>query len=215
MQINSADDDAAGLGISERLKAEIRSLSAATKSANDGVSMLQTAQGALEQIGASVHRLKGLAAQIGNGITDQTKQVATFAEFQAFVDEIARIAAEAQFNGAPLLNNPDLLGVDVEFRELERIVVEAPPVPKLTAAIQDWVSTAESRVDSATERLNKTIESMLDTYDQLSKTSFRITDTNMASEISITTRNMILLQPATAALTHAQQDPQMALQLLE
>ena len=104
LRINRASDDAAGLAISERFRAEIRSLAQAERNANDGVSLLQIAEGALNETSGILIRLRELAVQAANGTLGDSERAALNEEFQAQIAEIDRIAAVTEFNGTQILN---------------------------------------------------------------------------------------------------------------
>jgi len=111
LRVNSAADDAAGLAISESLRAQIRSLQQASRNANDGVSMLQTAEGALGEVSAILTRMRELAVQSANGTLSASQRASLQDEFRQLRDEIDRIGESAQFNGLKLLNGDQANGV--------------------------------------------------------------------------------------------------------
>src|SRR5688500_3350501 len=104
LRIATAGDDAAGLAISERLRAQVRSLEQAKRNANDGISLVQTAEGALNESNELLVRLRELAVQAGNGTVSAADRDTLQEEFAALVDEIDRIAQSTSFNGVKLLD---------------------------------------------------------------------------------------------------------------
>ncbi len=104
LRVNSAKDDAAGLAISERMNAQVRGLNVAARNANDGISLAQTAEGALGKVGDMLQRMRELAVQSSNATNNQTDRNALDAEVQALKDEIGRVAAQTSFNGTKLLD---------------------------------------------------------------------------------------------------------------
>ena len=103
LRINRAKDDAAGLAISERITAQIRGLNQAMRNANDGISMLQTAEGAMQEITNAMQRMRELAVQAANGTVSPTDKGSLNDEFQALADEIDRIRTSTEFNGTQVL----------------------------------------------------------------------------------------------------------------
>jgi flagellin len=104
LRIASASDDAAGLGISERMRAQIRSFSAATRNAQDGVSLAQTAEGAMQEISNNLGRMRELAVQAANGTLTTADRAVLDAEYQELITEVDRVAGQTAFNGAKLLD---------------------------------------------------------------------------------------------------------------
>ncbi|MCB1768031.1 MAG: flagellin, partial [Candidatus Competibacteraceae bacterium] len=104
LRINSAKDDAAGLAISERMTAQIRGLNQAARNANDGISLAQTAEGALGEIGNNLQRMRELAVQSANATNSSTDRAALQAEAAQLIAEIDRVATQTSFNGVNLLD---------------------------------------------------------------------------------------------------------------
>src|SRR5690606_18721803 len=115
LRITRASDDAAGLAISERFRAEIRSLSQAQRNANDGVSMLQIAEGALNETSGILIRLRELAIQSANGTLGDGERNTLHDEFSALVEEVSRIAAVTEFNGTQVLNGGSSVSVTFQI----------------------------------------------------------------------------------------------------
>ena len=104
LRINSAKDDAAGLAISDRMNAQIRGINQATRNANDGISLAQTAEGDLDQIGNNLQRMRELAVQAGNATNSASDREALNLEVQSLAAEIDRVAQNSSFNGTKLLD---------------------------------------------------------------------------------------------------------------
>jgi flagellin len=105
LRVNSAKDDAAGLAIAERMNTQVRGMNVAVRNANDGISMAQTAEGALSKIGDNLQRMRELAVQAANDTNNSTDRGSLNKEYQQLAQEIARVVSSTSFNGRPLLNN--------------------------------------------------------------------------------------------------------------
>lgn len=115
MRINSAADDAAGLAISQKLKSQVRALSQAERNANDGISMIQTAEGAIEQMGDVLNRMRELSVQSSNGTLTNTDRSFIDTEFKSLLSEMDRIADTTEFNGRKLLQGSASGGVSLQI----------------------------------------------------------------------------------------------------
>ncbi|HKE15155.1 MAG TPA: flagellin [Kofleriaceae bacterium] len=115
LRINHASDDAAGLGISENLKADIRSLAQASRNANDGISMTQVAEGAMNEMQGIVGRMRELAVQASNGTLGDTERGYIQTEFTELQDEMGRLAEVTEFNGSKLLNGDAASGLNIQI----------------------------------------------------------------------------------------------------
>jgi len=240
-RINRAGDDAAGLAISEKLKANIRSMQQATRNANDGVSLIQTAEGAMNEISNIFIRVRELSIQGANDTLSDTERKFVDKEVQSLKAEVDRIAQTTEFNGLHLLNGT---GEALEFQVglhnnpmEDRIVFDTQ---KGQATLDSFnlgdVSTATKessrenleKLDMAISRLNEnrsslgalqnrlgsTINNMQIYTENLSAANSRIRDTDMATESSELVRNNILTSANVAMLGQANQNPQVALKLL-
>ncbi|MEM7605278.1 MAG: flagellin FliC, partial [Myxococcota bacterium] len=165
LRINRAGDDAAGLAISEDFKSQIRSLSQAERNANDGVSLLQTAEGALNEVGGILNRQRELAVQSASGTLDDTQRGYIDQEFQALTDEIDRISAVTNFNGINLLDgsaNVDLqVGINNTANDRINVTIaDASATGLATAAAavgtQAAARTAIDTLDTAIETVSAT-----------------------------------------------------------
>jgi flagellin len=240
-RINRAADDAAGLSISEKMRGQIRGLNQASKNAQDGISLIQTAEGNLNEVSAMLVRVRELATQAANGTYDATNDLA---RIQEEVDEltlqIEDIKDNSKFNGIALLDGSATSGkidlhigaestqkltLDVTKFNLSGVhaavdaydlTTQAGAVTALSG-IEDQinaVSAARSYLGANQNRLEHTVKN-LDTYaENLQASESRIRDVDMAAEMMEQTKNNILQQASTAMLAQANQAPQTVLQLL-
>lgn len=244
LRINRSADDAAGLAISERLKSQIRSLAQAERNGNDGISLLQTAEGAMNEASGIITRIRELAVQSANGTLGATERQYIDDEKTALLAEIDRIADSTEFNGMPLLNGGGA-GVTFTFQigshgtTADRIDVTVgdtttaslaggglatidlttqagaqAALTTLDTAIDD-VSTARANLGTAQNRLTITIANLGNARENLSAANSRIRDVDVAMETAEMTRNNILTQSGVAVLSQANQMPTMALKLLQ
>ena len=238
LRIATAADDAAGLGISERMRSQIRSLQQAGRNANDGISLVQTAEGALSEVSANLVRMRELAVQAANGTLNSGDRAALNEEFTALVDEIDRVADQTSFNGVALLDGSttslsiqvgtesgetiDLTLTDVNTAALSGIA--SAGIDTITGASDaldaiddaiDTVATARGDLGASTNRISSAIRSIAATAENLSAAESRIRDVDVAAETADLTRNSIMQQAAVSVLSQANVQPQIALKLLQ
>jgi flagellin len=236
LRIATAADDAAGLGISERMRGQIRSFTVASRNAQDGVSLAQTAEGALQEVSNNLSRMRELAVQASNGTLTTADRATLDTEFQALITEIDRVATQTTFNGVSLLDGSTTsLDVQVGINGGETISVSLSDTTATTLAINtedvtsaanastaltaidtaiDTISTARGNLGAAQNRLTSAISSILNTRENLSAAESRIRDVDVAIETADLTRNSILQQAAVSVLAQANTQPQLALSLL-
>lgn len=238
LRIASAADDAAGLGISERMRGQIRSLAQAARNAQDGVSLVQTAEGALNEVNANLVRMRELSLQAANGTLDVADRAVIDTEFQALLSEISRIASSTDFNGLPLLDGTTgTLDMQVGADAGEVIPVETvdttvntlfagstldvltvtganTALPLIDSAINS-VTNARGNLGATQNRLQTTIRSIQNAGENLSAAESRIRDVDVAEETADLTRNTIMQQAAVSVLAQANTQPQIALTLLQ
>jgi len=239
LRITRASDDAAGLAISERFRAEIRSLAQAQRNANDGVSMLQIAEGALNETSGILIRLRELAMQSANGTLGQGERDTLNDEFQALIEEVSRIAAVTEFNGTKMLqggsstsvvfqvgtnNTSDdritVTGVDATASGIGVAGLAITSVSGAQAALSaidsaiDTVSNLRAQFGAAQNRLESTIRSIAVAIENTTAAESRIRDVDVASETAELTRNQVLQQAGIAVLAQANVSTQAALRLL-
>ncbi|MFT5357016.1 MAG: flagellin [Polyangiales bacterium] len=237
LRINRAGDDAAGLAISEDMKAQIRSMGQAERNSNDGISLLQTAEGSLSEVGGILGRMRELATQSASGTLDATQRGYVDEEFQALATEIDRISAVTEFNGTALLDgtaNVDLqVGINNTANDRINVTIAAmdtaglgigasdvttagtaqTAIDSLDAAIE-IVSGQRANIGSTENRLQVTVSNLASARENLSASNSRIRDVDVASETAALTRNNILQQAGVSILAQANQAPQLALSLL-
>jgi len=237
LRISSASDDAAGLGISERMRADIRSYTVASRNAQDGVSMVQTAEGALNEVSDILGRMRELSMQSSNGTLSADDRTTLNGEFQQLVEEIDRISQTTQFNGVDLLdgtNTSITIQVGINGTTNDTISVTGADVTSSTLGVSGGISTQAlatamlASIDTAINsvnssrgtlgaqqnRLDSTLRSLASVRENTSAAESRIRDVDVAFETADLTRNSILQQAATSVLAQANAQPQLALSLL-
>jgi flagellin len=241
-RINRAGDDAAGLAISEKMRGQINGLEMASKNAEDGISMIQTAEGALNETHSILQRMRELAVQSASDTNTADDRAQIQKENAALIEEIDRIATTTQFNTQNLLdtqggtsgvftlqigaNNGQ--SIDVTFADMQSTALFTSGAPDLgtdagtsTAAIDaideaiKLVSDERASMGAVQNRLEHTINNLGTTSENLTAAESRIRDVDMAKEMMEFTKNNILSQAAQAMLAQANQQPQGVLQLLQ
>lgn len=238
LRINSAADDAAGLAISEGMRANIRSMNQAIRNANDGVSLVQVAEGAMNEVSSILTRMRELTTQAQNGTVSSAQRQYISKEFTDLHAEITRISNATDFNGKKLLNtsasvvkiqvgvgNKGYDGICVDLRTgmsagklsvastISTIGKASTMITKLDAAINK-VSQRRANLGAVQNRLQSVINNLQVSMENTSAAESRIRDTDVAAETAQLTRGQILMQAGTAILSQANQLPQTALSLL-
>ena len=240
-KINRAGDDAAGLAISEKMRAQIKGLETAQANANDGISLIQTAEGALTEVHSMLNRMTELATKSANGtMQNAVDRAALQSEFTSLNSEIDRISSATNFNGITLLNG-DLTttaltlqvgdtsatfqqvkvtvgdmsasGLGISAVNLGTQASAAEALVKIKDAI-NTVSTNRANLGAVQNRLEHTVNNLSVTTENMTAAESRIRDVDMAKEMMSFTKNNILSQAAQAMLAQANQQPQGVLQLL-
>ncbi|KEQ16338.1 flagellin [Endozoicomonas numazuensis] len=231
LRINSAKDDAAGLQISNKMTTQIRGLSVAIKNANDGISLAQTAEGAMQEITNSLQRMRELALQAANGTYATADRTSLNAEFTALQSEITRISSTTEFNGQTLLNATQNFTAAVNYTDGTGVTISLTAVSITASGNISTVSaatTALGQVDAdissidgqraglgaAQNRLTSTINNLSNIRENMSASRSRILDTDFATETANLTKYQIMQQAGTAVLAQANQVPQNVLSLL-
>ena len=231
-RINSAADDAAGLAISEKLRAQIGGLAQANSNAQDGISLVQTAEGSLNEVHAMLQRVRDLAVQYQNGTLSTDDRTAIQSEVNQLGSEIERIGQSAAFNGISLLANAGTITFQVGANDGDSIAVSTI---SLGTAVNSNVFTLSlggttdiSEIDSAINavsaqradfgavqnRLEHTINNLSTYQENLTASESQIRDVDMASEMVEFTKDQILQQAGTSMLSQANQLPNSVLSLL-
>ncbi len=258
LRINSAADDAAGLAIREMMRTDIRVLNQGVRNANDAISLIQTADGALSVIDEKLTRMKELAEQAATGTYTSTQRLIMDSEYQAMASEISRIAMATDFNGVKLLDG-SLSGTGVSSgpgdqmkihfgtgnssaEDYYYIRIDAATASALgvgnqigvgqagyTISTQSAAQAALESLDDAvlskdniranlgaiSNRLSNTISNLSIQAENLQAAESRISDVDVASEMTEFVRNQTLVQAAVAMLAQANALPQLALQLIQ
>jgi flagellin len=238
LRITRAADDAAGLGLSESLRAQIRSINQATRNASDGISLTQIADGAAGTIGSLLTRLRELSSQSASGTVGNTERSYIDQEFVALRSEIDRIAQTTEFNGQALTsgssisfsvaigfrsgtgNTLDLALNDITTSSLGLSSVNVSTSANATSALANVdnaisaIASARAEYGSIQNRFEATIANLQVTSENLTAAESRIRDADIAYETSVFTKNQILVQAGIATLAQANTLPQQALALL-
>lgn len=240
-RISKAADDAAGLAISEKMRSHIRSLGQDMRNANDGISMIQTAEGAMSEVGNILTRFRELSIQAASDTIGDTERKFIDKEVQQLGAEVDRIASSTEYNGRKLLiGEGDALEIQVGLKNdpgLDRFIYDtrktdtsskALGVSGLTVASKEDAQNNLEKVDFAIQklsenraemgalqnRLQSSVNNMQIYNENLSAANSRIRDVDMASETAELTKNNILTQATTSVLSQANQNSLMALKLL-
>lgn len=242
LRINSAKDDAAGQAISNRFTSQISGINQASRNANDGISMSQTAEGALNEINNNLQRVRELTVQAKNGTNSDSDLTSIQSEVSARLEEIDRIASKTTFNGINLLdgtagasgkvsiqvgsNDGDTIEIDLSkakadtttlgVKDLDMTTVSASgdtSLATIDAAIAK-IDTARSGLGATQNRFESTISNLNNTATNLSSAQSRIQDADYATEVSNMSRAQILQQAGTSVLAQANRSTQNVLSLL-
>jgi len=240
LRINGAADDAAGLAVRELMRADIAVLRQGARNAQDGISMLQTAEGAMQVIDEALVRMKELAEQAATATYSDTQRAIMNAEFQEMANEIDRIAKSTTFNTILLLNDSAASAVNIQVgggstANVDYITVNKVDMQKTGLSIDSLDITSIANAQSALaaigvaieakdsarasfgykiNRLENTVATLDIQAENLMTAESRISDVDVAKEMSTLTRNQVLAQAGVAMLAQANAMPQLALTLL-
>ncbi|SEP70865.1 flagellin [Ectothiorhodospira magna] len=242
LRINRAKDDAAGLAVSERMTAQIRGLNQAARNANDGISMIQTTEGALKEVTANLQRMRELAVQSANGTyQNDGDREAMQAEFLALRAEIGRVGAQTEFNGQAVLSglasatkfqvgansgqiitfnfsgkftSATIRGVAIGDKSISTAANAALAITRLDSAL-DTVNAYRADLGAVQNRLESAVMTITNTAENLSASRSRIVDADFAQETANLTRYQILQQAGTSVLAQANQNPNNIMSLLQ
>jgi len=243
LRVNSAKDDAAGLAIANKMTSQIRGMTVATRNANDGISMAQTAEAAMGVMTSTMQRMRDLAVQASNtgSVTAADKQKLQ-TEFKQLNDELTRVINNTEFNGKKILNGSLSGGVDfqvganttvdnqiaISVADLSTTITSVTAASigsnaasaDVLAAITSLdngikaIDTARAKLGAAQNRFTTTISNLQSSIENQSAARSRIMDTDFAAETASLSRNQILQQAGTAMLTQANSAPRQVLGLL-
>jgi len=243
LRINRAADDAAGLAISEKMRAQIRGLQTAQRNAQDAISLIQTAEGALNETHSILQRMRELVVQAANETNTQTDRQQIQEEIKQLIEELDRIADTTEFNTQKLLdgsfagvfqigaNSGQTITVAIGDMHANSLgdtaastFVDSIDVSDITADFDTYIDVLDKAIDQVSaeraklgavqNRLEHTIANLGVAVENLQAAESRIRDVDMALEMANFTRNQILLQSGTAMLAQANAIPQAILQLL-
>jgi flagellin len=235
-RINRAGDDAAGLSISEKMRSQIRGLNKAASNAQDGISLIQVAEGALNESHSILQRMNELATQAANDTNTETDRNSIQAEIDQLTSELDRIQSTTQFNTQNLLDGSftgknlqvgSLCGqsISISIKSMDSTTLNVngmsvtsfsgagEAMSKIQAAI-DQVSSQRSKLGALQNRLEHTINNLNTTSENTSSAESRIRDTDMADEMVVYSKNNILSQAGQSMLAQANQATQGVLSLL-
>jgi len=235
-KINRAADDAAGLSISEKMRSQIRGLNKASDNAEDGISLVQTAEGALNEVHSMLQRMNELATQAANDTNTTADRTAIQNEINQLTSEIDRVASTTQFNTMNLLDgnfsgknlqvgalNGQVISMSIGAMDASTLGVNALSVGSNSSAgsamsaVQaaiETVSDQRSTLGALQNRLEHTVANLDTTSENTSASESRIRDTDMAEEMVNYSKNNILAQAGQSMLAQANQSTQGVLSLL-
>lgn len=235
-RINSAKDDAAGLQISSRLTSQVNGLNQAARNANDGISLAQTAEGALDEYTNILQRMRTLAVQSSNGSNTTSDRAALNSEVTELTSELDRIATDSSFGGVDLLNGTYSVGFQVGANAGQVISLTiaqnfsstviganvgvstfATAQLAITAldSVLSTVNSTRADLGAKQNRFSSVVRSNTNTAENVSASRSRIQDTDYAAESAALARSSVLQQAASSMLSQANQQPQIALSLLQ
>jgi len=244
LRINRAADDAAGLAISEKMRSQINGLNQAVRNAQDGISLIQTAEGALNETHAVLQRMRELAVQAANDTNITADREKIYEELDALKSELTRIANDTEFNTQKLLDGTfsgKLLQIGANTGQNISVTIATMTATALSltataiditagtagaqqSAANALIGTLDAAISTVSEqrselgayqnRLEHTIANLQTSAENLTAAESRIRDVDMAAEMMNFTRNQILTQAGTAMLAQANMKPQSVLQLL-
>jgi len=228
-RVNRAGDDAAGLAISEKMRTQIRGLNMASKNSQDGISLVQTAEGAMQTAHNIMQRMRELAVQSRNGTNDtDVDRAALDLEFQQLIHEISQIQSTVKFNDMDIFGQTFTIQSGANASDVTTFEVgtlntvsgniagqdaSATAISALTDAI-NTLSSSRARLGAIQNRLEFKIQNLDNSAENLTAAESRIRDVDMAKMMTEFTKNNILFQASTAMLAQANAIPQGVLQLL-
>ena len=244
LRINSAADDAAGLAISQRMSAQVRGMNVAIRNANDGISLAQTADGALSSVGDSLQRMRELAVQSRNSTNSDSDKESLDLEFKQLSSEIGRVLAGTTFNGKAILggnagtltfqvganvSTNDSIDISTTNLTTDAAITTVTGASIGSAASASAIATVITNIDAAIDdinsqratfgasqnRFNSVVANLQTSVENQSAASSRITDADFAAETANMSRAQILQQAGTAMVAQANQLPQSVLRLLQ
>jgi flagellin len=231
LRVNSASDDAAGLAIASRMNAQVRGITVAIRNANDGISLAQTAEGALSTITDALQRMRELAIQAQNGSNSTSDRANLDTEYQQLSQEVTRIANQTKFNGTAIVgasagaqvfqvgpNNADTLTITTtQVTTVAGDLTTSANASTAVAAIDsklDAVNTSRAVYGAAMSRFSMAVQNLQVTGENTAAARGRIMDADFAAETANLSRSQILQQAGSAMVAQANQLPNQVLALL-
>ena len=244
LRVNSAKDDAAGLAIAERMKAQVNGMNVAIRNANDGISLAQTAEGALAGVGNSLQRMRELAVQSANGTNSTSDQASLQKEFAQLQSEISRVLSGTTFNGQAILagatsglnfqigantSASDSISISISNMTQDTTITNVTSGATINTTSLGAIDTVINNIDTALNTVNDTratlgatqsrfdaiISNLQTSVVNQSSAKSRIMDADYAAETASMSRAQILQQAGTAMVAQANQMPQQVLKLLQ
>jgi len=233
-RINSAKDDAAGQAISNRFSAKINGLTQAARNANDGTSIAQTTEGALNEVNDNLQKIRTLTVQAKNGTNTDSDKQSIQDEIKQRLAEIDRISEQTEFNGIKVLSKDQSLSIQVGADDKQTIDIELKKMDSAELKMDDYdvtgtdtdtllatvdaalstVSSLRSGLGAVQNRFDSVVNTLNNTVVNLTASQSRIQDADMATEVSNMSKGNMLQQAGTAVLAQANQSPQNILSLL-
>ena len=243
-RINSAKDDAAGLAIASRMTSAVKSMAVAVRNANDGISMAQTAEGALDEVGNMLQRMRELTVQAANGSYSSTDLTNIKSEMDQLAKQVNGVMSNTQFNGVALFpataatksiqagaEGADAISMTLQAPTLSSAIAAGPPVVSavdVTAASPNWttnidafdtaianVSNKRAELGAVQNRIESAVNNMTTNMTNLTDARSRIEDADFSTETTALAKAQILSQASTAMLAQANQSQQSVLKLLQ
>lgn len=239
LRVNSAKDDAAGLQIGTRLQTQVNGLNQGARNANDGISLAQTAEGALDETTNMLQRMRVLALQAANGSNTTADRDALNKEVSQLAAEVSRVATTTTFGGTKILDGtytadfqvgPDantticivistsmaasVLGVDAATISIGQASTAQAAISEIDSALKT-VNDIRATLGAKQNRFSSTIRNLESVSENVSASKSRIMDADFAAESAALARNQVLQQAASSMLTQANQQPQLAISLLQ
>jgi len=235
-RVNSAKDDAAGLAIGQNMTSQVRGLNQAVRNLNDGINMIQTAEGALVETSNMLQRMRELAVQSSNGTYSTTQRGYLNTEFQALSSQITKIATETKWNDTAVLaatsftfqagaasgqtitatvtTTPTAIGLSIDALTVSTAAASGTAITTLDAAI-GTVNTQRAAFGAAVNQMTYGVDNLTNISSNLSASKSTIMDTDYATASTQLSKTQIIQQAATAMLAQANQQPQSVLALLK
>ncbi len=240
LRINSAKDDAAGLAISDRMTAQIRGMNQAARNANDGISLAQTAEGAMQETTNILQRMRELSVQAANDTNTTADRTSIDTEMSQLTSELSRIASTTSFNGQKLINgkatkhvfqvgankgetievdlsksafNMTAGGLKVSGLSVKTAAAAGSAIAKIDEALKK-VDNARSKLGAVQNRFESTISNLQNSQENITAARSRILDADIAAESSAMAKSNVLQQAGVSMLAQANQTPQLALSLI-